>query len=916
MTTPRATYRLQFNAGFGFRRAADIAPYLARLGVSHVYASPYLKARPGSTHGYDITDHNALNPELGSKDDHAAMVEAFRRAGLGQILDFVPNHMGVGGADNPLWLDVLEWGRYSAYAGWFDIDWASDDPYLNGKLLVPFLGDQYGVELRGKKLTLRFDDSEGAFAIWAYGAHKLPISPFHYRDILGAEQLDLNRLGDLFSDLLEWIPQIAERAAALKAELAALAQTKEEARRALQERVDAINADWRALDALIDRQHWRVAYHRVASDEINYRRFFNINELAGLRMELPAVFRSAHALVLSMLDQGQLDGLRLDHVDGLFDPKSYFETLRSAASRPFYLVIEKILAPHEQLRRDWPVDGETGYEYANLSLGLLINTASEHSFTETYREFTGVDSSFKELARACKLQIIDNEMASELNGLSRAAARLARQNPVTADFTRQVLHRAIRQIVASLPVYRTYIDASGSSSEADSRELDSAIGRARSQDPSVHDTAYDFLAGVLSGKIVQTPNHGYSRSALLRMAMKVQQYSGPVMAKGLEDTAFYRYNRHIALNEVGGAPDRFGVSVSAFHKANALRAKNWPRSMLATSTHDTKRGEDARARLAVLSDRPEEWRKEVNRWSRLVRARRGDVELKAPPDRNDEYMFYQLLIGSWPFELLDELDEKGLEAYRERVAGALQKSLREAKVHTNWTAPDAAYEEAAQNFARDALDPSRSGFLASFLPFVRRIARLGVDNSLVQTALKITLPGVPDFYQGAEMWDLSLVDPDNRRPVDYQIRENCFTALVPRLERIEDRGAILDDLLDKWRDGRIKLAVTAVLLRLRREYEALFDGAGYEPIAIAGERADRAVGYLRAAGDSQLVVLVARFPALREAEPGWGDATASLPDGRWIDELSGRDMTGGQIALGAAFGRLPAVVLRRDAKRN
>ncbi len=908
MIPPRATYRLQFHAGFTFKQAAAIAPYLSRLGISHIYASPYLKARSGSVHGYDITDHNALNPELGSEEDHAAMLAAFQREGLTQILDFVPNHMGVGGADNPLWLDVLEWGPNSDHAGWFDIDWAPDDPNLRDKLLAPFLGDQYGVELMAGKLALKYDGEEGAFAIWAYDSHKLPICPLHYGRILGAEHPDLERLGDLFSDLLQWRPQIAERVNALKVELAALVRGSAPARAALEGNVAAYNADWRALDELVQKQFWRVAYYGVAGDEINYRRFFNINDLAGLRVELPAVFRRMHSRVLAMLDQGQIDGLRLDHVDGLFDPKGYFDSLRRAAARPFYLVVEKILAPHEQLREEWPIDGTTGYDFANLSLGVLINSAAEERLSAIYRDFAGLDEAFEEIAYACKLHIMDNEMASELNALGRAAARLARQNPVTADFTRQILQRAIRRIVASMPVYRTYTDTAGAPSDADRRDIDWAVAQARRRDPDLHGSALDFLHHALTGDLVARPNSGYSRTAVLRFAMKLQQYSGPVMAKGVEDTAFYRYNRLVALNEVGGAPDRFGLSLGAFHKANAFRAKNWPRTMLATSTHDTKRGEDARARLAVLADLPDEWRREVNAWSRLLRARRGDVEQQAPPDRNDEYMFYQLLVGSWPTELLNELDHAALADYRGRVIDALQKSLREAKLHSSWTAPGAAYEDAMRQFALDALDPSRSNFLANFTPFIRRIARLAVDNSLAQTVMKLTLPGAPDIYQGSELWNLSLVDPDNRRAVDYEAREKALTALWPRLAVIDRREAVMKDLLAAWPDGRVKLATIALLLDLRREREALFAAGDYEPIALG---ANYALGYLRALDNERIVVLIARFPGLRASDPDWGDAVAELPDGVWLDELTGRKARGGKVPLAQIFGLLPTAVLRK-----
>ncbi len=910
MTIPRATYRLQFHAGFGFNDATAIASYLGRLGVSHVYASPFLKARPGSTHGYDITDHQALNPELGTEAEFAAMVQAFRREGLGQILDFVPNHMGVGGADNPLWLDVLEWGPDSDHAGWFDIDWDPDRRYLLNKLLVPFLGDQYGVELKAGNLVLKCDEAEGSLAVWAYDTHKLPVCPLFYDRVLGRDDAGLDRLSDLFLDLPMWRPAVAERAATLKAELAALLADDGAARTALDARIAALNADWQALDGLIQEQFWRVAYYGVAGDDINYRRFFNINDLAGLRMELPAVFRHAHARIIPMIEDGTLDGIRLDHVDGLLDPKRYFEDLRAASSRPFYLVVEKILAAHEQLREDWPVDGTTGYDFTNLVLGALINPAAEAAFSETYRGFTGLSTPFADIVRDCKVRIMENEMASELNVLGRDAGRLARQNPMTADFTRNILQRAIKQIVACFPVYRTYIDMDGAQEEADRRDLDWAMSQARRGDTNIDPSVFDFLHGVLSGAVVAEPRSGFSRIAVLRFAMKLQQYSGPVMAKGLEDTTFYRYNRHVALNEVGGEPDRFGIAASAFHKANLSRAKRWPHAMLGTSTHDTKRGEDTRARLAVLSDLPEEWARLVNVWSRLLRARRGDIEGTAPPDRNDEYLLYQLLVGSWPVELLERTDAEALEIYGKRLAGALEKSMREAKLHSSWTAPDAAYEEAMQALARDALDASRGGFLSSFLPFAQKVARLGVQNSLAQLVMKLTLPGMPDIYQGSELWDLSLVDPDNRRPIDYPVREAALADLLPGLADLDGRGPLLAGLLTDWQDGRIKLAVTHLLLDLRGRDELLFADGAYEALAIEGTKSDQALGYARSHGDSRLLVLVARYPGLRDADPDWADTAAQLPPGSWTDWLTGCRIDGGTVPLATLFAHLPAAVLR------
>ena len=900
MTVPRATYRLQLRAGFGFSQVAGIAPYLARLGVSHVYLSPIFKARPGSVHGYDITDHNQLNPELGTEAEFKAMVETLRREGIGRVLDFVPNHMGVWGADNPLWLDVLEWGSQSQYAGWFDIDWAAQQ----GKLLAPVLGAQYGEELRSGKLKLKFG-TDGTFALWAYDADKLPICPLTYPRILGQESPVLDRMADLFSDLPQWRPQMAERARELKSELASLTGEGSEARSAIDHRVEAFNTDWRELDRLIGEQFWRVAFHRVAEDEINYRRFFNINDLAGLRMEIDPVFAHAHARVFRMLESEEIDGLRIDHIDGLFDPKAYLDALRSGVRRPFYLVVEKILASHESLRADWPIEGTTGYDYVNLSLGVLLDPSSEHAFTRVYRTFAGFDQDFETAARDGKLRIMENEMASELNALGRAAARLAAQSPMTADLTRSLLQRAIKQTVASFPVYRTYIDFSGSPADADRRDIAWAITRARRVDADVHSSAFDFLQNVLLAETERPPTQELSRTAALRFAMKFQQFSGPVMAKGVEDTAFYRYNRFVALNEVGGAPDRFGVDPAIFHKANAARAQYWPHAMLATATHDTKRGEDSRARLAVLTETPEEWERRVEAWSRLLRARRGDVESVGAPDRNDEYMLYQLLVGSWPMDMLVSPRADQLEDYGARVHAALEKSMREAKRRSSWAAPDLEYEEATQAFAREAL--RSDGFLANFLPFVERLARAGVQNSLAQTAMKLTAPGVPDIYQGCELWNLNLVDPDNRRPVDFSRLESEMDGLARHLEDVNQRATLFEALMREWPDGRVKMATTALLLALRREHPELFVDGDYQPIVVEGDEADWAFGYTRACGGKRLAVLIARFPMHREAKPAW-KAVARLPEGRWFDLFRGRDAVAGE-SLADWLHPLPFAVL-------
>ena len=893
---PRATYRLQFNKDFGFSQAARLAPYLAKLGVSHLYASPYLKARPDSTHGYDIVDHNALNSELGTEKDFQAMHAALKENGLGQILDFVPNHMGVGGADNTWWLDVLEWGQDSPYAGYFDIDWEPDQRYLQDKLLVPFLGDQYGAVLESGELELRFNAEAGSFAVWAYGSHQLPICPLYYHRILGQEHPELERLGDAFAGLPTFRPHVARRAGELKAELARLVSDYADVAAAVSRAVAKFAGkagdppSFCRLHELIQQQHWRAAFWRVAADDINYRRFFNINELAGLRMEQPELFDLTHRFVLGLLAAGTLDGLRIDHIDGLLDPKGYCTRMREKAERPLYLVVEKILARHEHLREDWPIDGTTGYEFANLVGGLFVDPAGEPAFTRIYRDFTGQTQAFEDVVRQCKLHIMDHEMGSELNVLARDAARIARSNWRTCDFTSNILHAGLKEIVARFPVYRTYIDGSAPA-EDDRRDIDWAIAQARRAKNAPDASVFDFLHALLTADLVAQPRSGYSRQAVVRLAMKVQQYSGPVMAKGLEDTAFYRYNRLVSLNEVGGHPDHFGVSVSAFHYANTERARRWPDAMLGTSTHDTKRGEDTRARLYALSELPEEWERQIQAWSRIARARRGGAEGDAPPERNDEYLFYQLLLGAWPAELagVDPLEPDAVAAFADRIEGAMIKSVREAKVNSSWAVPDEHYEEALKIFIRDCLDASRRDpFLEIFLPFQARIARLGVLNSLAQLLLKLTVPGVPDVYQGTELWDLSLVDPDNRRPVNYDRRQALLNELGSDLER---KNTTMADLLGHWQDGRVKLALLWRVLALRQARPELFARGRYEFLETSGERSDHICAFARGDAGDQIIVAVPRLVAALEAQPDWGNTSITLPAGhagrRWQNILTG-----------------------------
>ncbi|MGA8708356.1 MAG: malto-oligosyltrehalose synthase [Steroidobacteraceae bacterium] len=929
---PRATYRLQLHKGFGFDAVAQCASYLAALGVSHAYLSPYLKARPGSSHGYDIVDHAELNSELGDDTAFREMAAALRSNDLGHILDFVPNHMGVGGADNPLWLDVLEWGPDAARAGWFDIEWETQRRYLHNKLLVPLLGDHYGIELERGMLELRYDQQDGSFAVWAYGTHKLPITPPHYARILGNEHAELERVADAFASLPTWRLQMARRAAEFKAELANLVQAHADVREALYSRLTRFQgragelAGWRELDTLIQRQHWRLAYFRVAADDINYRRFFNINDLAGLRIELPEVFDHAHQRVLRLVREGVIDGLRIDHIDGLLDPKAYLQRLQDriaalrGAGRHFYLVVEKILAAHETLREDWPIDGTTGYEFLNQVTALLVDSASERAFSDCYTQFTGQRQQFGEIGRLCKLHIMDNEMSGELNVLARDFARLARQHPRTADFTQTLLRRAIKQLIACFPVYRTYTDASAVLDAADERDLGWALSQAPRHETEIDPSVFAFLEQVLTGRLIERPRSGFSRVSLLRCITRLQQYSGPVTAKGLEDTAFYRYNRFIALNEVGGDPSRFGATMAAFHRATQLRAQRWPHSMLTTATHDTKRGEDARARLAALSEYPEEWSRQVLLWSRILRGPppSDGVDPNLQPDHNDEYLLYQVLLGSWPAALLDEQACAGepLAAFAERVRATMLKSMREARVHTSWAFPNPGYEDAMGGLITAALTGGRAAaFLPALLPFARQVAATGVRNSLIQTVLKLTAPGVPDIYNGADLWDLSMVDPDNRRPVDYPLRQRQLGEIEAALQR--DRHASLAHWLDNWTDGHIKLAIITTLLRHRAQQAALYEG-DYLPLAGSGARAEEIGAYARVQGSRRLLVAFARHSRRREREPFDPDTRLQLPDdlarNAWTDILSGVSIRAGAdgLNLRQLFDLLPVVVLFAD----
>ncbi|HEU4442339.1 MAG TPA: malto-oligosyltrehalose synthase [Burkholderiales bacterium] len=824
VTVPVATYRLQFHKDFGFKDAIALVPYLADLGISHLYASPFLKARPGSTHGYDVIDHNAVNPEIGTEAELNRLIGALKKRGMGMVIDLVPNHMGVLHADNAWWLDVLEKGRGSPYARFFDIDWA------RGKLLLPVLGKHYGEAL--EELKLERDRKTGKWSV-RYFDHRFPLN--------------------------------AKSQAGLK----------------------RAPKDTLALHRLLEKQHYRLAYWRVASDEINYRRFFEITDLAGVRMEDRAVFEQTHGLVARLAKAGGIDGVRIDHPDGLADPKQYFERLSELLPRR-WIVLEKILADDEKLPQDWPVHGETGYRFVNLLTGLYIDGAAESRFDRIYQRFTGVRRGFDELARESRMLIMATTLAAELFMLSNWLARIAAGNRYTRDYTASGLRKALAEIAAQFPVYRTYVSARGVS-DTDRRVIDGAVDAAkratRIADPSV----LDFVRSVLT--LEAAPARGQRRREMLNFSMRFQQFTAPVVAKGVEDTAFYRYNRLIALNEVGGHPSHFGVPLKAFHAAAEERVRRWPYTMLGSSTHDTKRSEDVRARLAVLSELASGWRMTLRRWSSMNR-------VDTPPSRSDEYHFYQALIGIWPGEVSAQLIER-LKAY-------MLKAAREAKERTSWINPDESYEAALQNFVTRSLE--NKAFLKDLAGTVARVAHLGLLVGLSQALVKVASPGVPDYYQGTELWDFSLVDPDNRRPVDYGVRAKFLKGI--------DSSVSPSQLLKNLPDGRAKLHVIRKGLELRRKYPVLFHGANYTPLYADAGREENIVAFALSDGARTVIAVAPRlFARLMEAgddaplgAKAWGEAKIAV-EGSYVNVLTGERHPGGDLRIADLLATFPVALL-------
>jgi (1->4)-alpha-D-glucan 1-alpha-D-glucosylmutase len=957
---PRATYRLQLHGDFTFADAAACVPYLARLGVSHAYCSPILRARPGSRHGYDIIDHAALNPEIGNRDDLERFLAELKRHDMGLLVDMVPNHMGVMGADNAWWMDVLENGPASPYADHFDIEWAPIDPDLAGKVLVPVLGEHYGDALESGALRLAYEPQAGSFAIW-YHEHCFPIDPREYprllervARLLASAGLPAGAAADLESLIAAFrhLPPrdatgpdaVAERnrdKALHKARLARMAREHPVLAEAIERVVGEVNgkpgerASLEALHELAEAQAYRLAYWRVAADEINYRRFFDINELAALRMENEAVFEAAHRLMLGLAAEGKIDGLRIDHPDGLYDPAQYFRRLQdryaqlagldspppeqAARARPLYVVAEKIIAPHEQLPETWPVYGTTGYRFANVANGLFVDTDAKARIDRAWRAFVRDEAvGFQEAAYRAKRVIMTSALAGELTVLANRLLRIARADHRTRDFTFNTLRQALTQVVACFPVYRTYIAERVSAQ--DRRYVDWAVAQAKRRSRAADASIFEFVRSVL---LVQPPDGAAEQLAAeyRAFAMRFQQFTAPVAAKGVEDTSFYVFNRLVSLNEVGADPDAFGMTVSAFHGASADRAAKWPHTLLASSTHDAKRAEDVRARIDVISELPAAWRLAVRRWSRINRRKKRTVEGEAAPSHNDEYLLYQTLVGSFP---AGPLDERGLAAYRERIERYLIKAAREAKAHTSWINVNEAYETAIAAFVQALLGRLEGNlFLDDLRTQLPAFQWFGLLNSVSLALLKFTSPGVPDLYQGTELLELSLVDPDNRRPVDYAARRAALDALDALAARpAASLAAGVRELFDEPYEGRAKLWVIRCALALRRGHAGLFADGDYHPVAAAGARSRHVIAYARRRGTSGIVVVAGRLFASLGIAAGelplgaatWGDTSVDvsfLPAGLDLrNALTGEAHTAGDaLPLGALFASFPGALL-------
>ncbi|WP_447926733.1 malto-oligosyltrehalose synthase [Vreelandella sp. EE27] len=923
MNEIRATLRLQFHKGFTLWDAERLVAHFAALGVSHLYASPLQASRAGSPHGYDGVDPTRIDDEVGGEAALMALVETLRAHQMGLVLDIVPNHLAVGGSENPWWQDVLTWGEQSAYAGFFDIDWDSPDPLLKGKLLAPFLGAPYQETLAAGELSLRFD--QGGFHV-AYHEHRFPIDPRHYGDILRfAEHSTLHEQAAFFDSLAHKAPpalQAGQACAQLNHVLDA-----PDARACLEGVLGLFKASdphgITRLHALLSRQHYRLAYWRTASDEINWRRFFDVTELGGLRIENPAVFDAVHALPLRLVKEGWVDGLRIDHVDGLADPRGYCLRLRSRldaleASRPteaprrVALYVEKILGVGETLHTDWGVDGTSGYEFMNEVSGLMHDPAGEQPFRALWRDVSGRALTFMEEVRRARGEILTSLLASEYAACARALHAVARAGLSHRDITLGSIRRALYALVVHFPIYRSYADDSGRPPADEAFFQEAMAGARRALSPPDRDTL-EALARWLGGEAPRDCADKAERALRNRAIVRFQQLTSPVAAKAVEDTAGYRSAALISRNDVGFDGEHFHHTPARFHAANALRAQAFPSAMVTTATHDHKRGEDVRARLAALSEHAPRFARLVGEWRALAAPLRQTLEDGVAPSPGDELLLYQIIVAAWPPTLAprdtqNTQETQAMATFIQRLGEWQQKALREAKLKSHWLWPNDAYEQACRRFLEGLLT------MPELRDGLHRAARMldlpGAVNGLTQTALRLSVPGVADLYQGNDFWDYSLVDPDNRRPVDYAARQAALSSAPP-----------LEQALKSWPDGHIKQLVTARLLALRGRYPALFLKGRYQPLAASGEHAERVVAFLRRYNGQTLLVVVPRLSAALldssdQPLPHWGDTRLEGVPGRWRSVLTMASVASQSeaIPLGELLSTLPVgVFLNEDS---
>ena len=936
-----ATYRLQLHREFDLERAAQVVDYLSELGISDAYTSPLMAAARGSMHGYDVVDHGRLNPELGPEGALETFSSRLHARGMGLLVDWVPNHMGVAIGQNRWWDDVLENGRSSLFADFFDIDWCPLREDLRDRVLLPFLGEQYGHVLEQGELKIIWDG--GGFKL-AYFEHRLPLGPKSLLPVfdlalsrLQLDETDLNRqeLESLLSAIrhlparhetkLELKKERAREKEVIKRRFYALWQASEPIRTAFLLALEQINgssgspSSFDALDAILGEQSYRLCSWKVATEEINYRRFFDVNELAALRMEDDAVFQESHAALFKLIDAGHVNALRLDHTDGLYDPYDYFDKLQShfhrpgsgaPASpddwvRPLPILVEKILQRDEALPDEWPVDGTTGYEFGVSVRGLLIEPSSEASLSQTYADFTGDDRSFADHEYEAKRHVVRYVLFSELNVLAQAAHRIAVANRRSRDFTLLGLTHALTQVVCAFPVYRTYLRPNQPVPERAQRVIRSAVRLARLRNPAQSPSLFRFLEDLL---LLKLEGSEADRAGHAAFSLRFQQLSGPIMAKSVEDTAFYRYSRLLCRNEVGDSPGKLSTSPREFHRDNLERARSWPLSMVSTSTHDTKRGEDAAARIAVLSEVPALWRAAVERWRDLAAPARSEVDEKPAPEASLEYLFYQTLVGVWPFGA----NESAVADLRQRLPDFLLKAAREAKTETSWLTSHLEYEASVQHFAAKALENRE--LVADITRFCALIERAGATNGLAQTLLRVCVPGIPDTYQGSELWHQALVDPDNRRPVDYALRRRYLAELQAKQARPE---ALASELVETYADGRIKLYVLQRALQLRKAQPELFLQGAYTALDVD----EPAVAFARSLGAECVVCVVPRLSwaltqngAAFPLGPAWQNRMLrGLEPGRYCNVFTGEQLvTSNELALSQVFARFPVALLRKE----